>query len=200
MQHGSIVLGFDDLDPDLILEYIIHGLETVILRYFNIFGFRQGIASPYAAVIPKFIEAMLNGKFPTICGDGKQSRDFTFVENVVQANVLTCRAENIAGEVFNIGCGKRTAVNELARIISKLLDQDVKPIYADPRPGDVKHSLAHITKAERLLNHQPKVGIEEGRKRIIQWCIAESGHQSIVYVEKRLFNDGLIFTLVLRRF
>lgn len=149
--------------------YRIYGLESVILRYFNVFGPRQDPVSQYAAVIPKFIKAMLNGKSPTIYGDGEQSRDFTFVENVVEANVLACKAEKVAGEVFNIGCGKRTVVNELARIIGKLMDQNVKPIYADPRPGDVKHSLADITKAQRLLNYRPKVDIEEGLKRIIQW-------------------------------
>jgi len=151
--------------------YRIYGLETVVLRYFNVFGPRQDLTSPYAAVIPKFIEAMLNGEPLTIYGDGEQSRDFTFVENVVEANLRACRTENIAGEFFNIGCGKRTTVNELARIIGKLIDQNVKPIYADPRPGDAKHSLADITKAQRLLNYQPKVDIEEGLRRIIQWYI-----------------------------
>ena len=151
--------------------YRIYGLESVILRYFNVFGPRQDPVSQYAAVIPKFIKAMLNGEPPTIYGDGEQSRDFTFVENVVETNILACRAEKIAGEVFNIGCGKRTAVNELARIIGKLLDQRVKSIYADPRPGDVKHSLADITKAQRLLNYQPKVDIEEGLRRVVQWRI-----------------------------
>ncbi len=149
--------------------YRIYDLETVILRYFNVFGPRQNPISQYAAVVPEFIKAMLNGKSPTIYGDGEQSRDFTFVENVVEASILACRKEKIAGEIFNIGCGKRTTINRLAKLISRLLDKNVEPIYTDPRPGDIRHSLADITKARRLLNYQPHINLEEGLKRTLKW-------------------------------
>lgn len=149
--------------------YQIYGLETVILRYFNVFGPRQNPVSQYAAVVPKFIKAMLKGKSPSIYGDGEQSRDFTFVENVVEANILACGKEKIAGEILNIGGGKRTTINQLAKLISRLLDKNVEPIYTNPRPGDIKHSLADITKARRLLNYQPQVDLEKGLRRTLKW-------------------------------
>lgn len=149
--------------------YRIYGLETVILRYFNVFGPRQNLVSQYAAVIPRFIKAMFNRKSPTIYGDGEQSRDFTFVENVVEANILACREEKITGEIFNIGGGRSTTINQLAELISRLLDKSIEPIYTDPRPGDVRHSLADITKARRLLSYQPRINLKEGLKRTLKW-------------------------------
>ena len=142
--------------------YQVYGLEIVIRRYFNVFGPIQDPVSQYAAVIPKFIKAMLNGESPSIYGDGEQSRDFTFVENVVEASILACGKEKTAGEIFNIGGGKRTTINRLARLISRLLDKNVKPIYTNPRPGEIRHSLADVTKARRLLSYQPQVNLEEG--------------------------------------
>ena len=147
----------------------VYGLETVVLRYFNVFGPRQDPLSQYAAVIPRFIKALLDGKSPSIYGDGEQSRDFTFVENVVEASILACGKENIAGEIFNIGGGKRTTVNRLAKLISRLLNKKAEPTHTDSRPGDVRHSLADIGKAQRLLNYQPKVDLEEGLRRTLRW-------------------------------
>jgi len=149
--------------------YRIYGLETVILRYFNVFGPKQDLVSQYAAVIPKFIKAMLRGESPSIYGDGEQFRDFTFVENVVEANILACGKEKIAGEIFNIGGGKRTTINRLAKLIGKLLDKNVEPIYTNPRPGDIRHSLADISKAQKLLNYQPHINLEEGLKKTLKW-------------------------------
>jgi len=149
--------------------YRIYGLETAILRYFNVFGPRQDPLSQYAAVIPRFIKALLNGKSPSIYGDGEQSRDFTFVENVVEASILACGKDRIAGEVFNIGGGKRTTVNQLAKLISRLLNKKTEPTHTDSRAGDVRHSLADIGKAQRLLKYQPRVNLEEGLKRTLKW-------------------------------
>jgi len=149
--------------------YRIYGLETVILRYFNVFGPKQDPVSQYAAAIPKFIKAMLNGRSPSIYGDGEQSRDFTFVENVVEASILACREEKIAGEIFNIAGGKRTTINRLANLISRLLDKNVEPIYTNPRLGDIRNSLADISKAQKLLNYQPHINLEEGLKRTLKW-------------------------------
>jgi UDP-glucose 4-epimerase len=122
----------------------IYDLPTVCLRYFNVFGPRQDPQSQYAAVIPKFITAMMKGESPVIFGDGEQSRDFTYVKNVVEANILA--AESSATGVFNVACGRRTTLNELVEMISEILGVDSDPKYTDPRPGDVKHSLADITK------------------------------------------------------
>ncbi|MEZ8220521.1 UDP-glucose 4-epimerase [Candidatus Fervidibacteria bacterium JGI MDM2 JNZ-1-D12] len=152
------------------LFWELYGLETVSLRYFNIFGPRQDPTSQYAAVIPRFITALLRGEPPTIYGDGEQTRDFTFVENCVQANLLAARTEGVAGEVFNVGAGKQTSVNELFRLIRSLIGVDhIEPIYEPPRPGDVRHSLADITKAQKLLGYQPVVSLEEGLKQTISW-------------------------------
>ncbi|MBW2005586.1 MAG: SDR family oxidoreductase [Deltaproteobacteria bacterium] len=147
----------------------LYGLETVALRYFNVFGPRQDPTSQYSAVIPKFIHAIRNGQSPTIFGDGEQSRDFTFVENVVQANLLACEEghEDISGEVFNIACGKRITINTLVNSINEILGTDVKPVYADARPGDVKHSLANIGKAQQFLGYKVKVDFYEGLEKVI---------------------------------
>ncbi len=152
------------------LFWNLYGLETVSLRYFNIFGPRQDPTSQYAAVIPRFITALLNGEPPTIYGDGEQTRDFTFVDNCVQANLLAATAENVAGEVINVGSGKQTSVNELFRLIRQLVGADaIEPFYAPPRPGDVRHSLADITKAREKLGYEPRIPLEEGLRRTVEW-------------------------------
>ena len=153
----------------------IYGLETVVLRYFNVFGPRQSPNSQYAAVIPIFIKSFLEEKPPTIFGDGEQSRDFTFVENVVSANLLACHAEGATGEVFNIACGKRTTINDLTRAIKNLLDSPLEPDYDKMRKGDVRHSLADITKAQKLLGYEPKIDLEAGLRKTIKWMKAVSG-------------------------
>jgi len=148
---------------------VIYGLPTVCLRYFNIFGPHQDPASQYAAVIPSFISKMLEGKKPTIFGDGEQSRDFTFVGNVVEANILATDVENISGEVFNVGCGEKTTVNSLAAKINEILSTDIEPDYDQPRPGDIKHSFADISKAKEGLKFEPLVDFSEGLERTIRW-------------------------------
>ena len=147
----------------------IYGLETVCLRYFNVFGPRQDPNSQYAAVIPRFITALHSGGQPTIYGDGEQSRDFTFVENVVAANIAASTAPNAAGEVINIACGARITVNELAQKIGVMLGKKAAPQYLPGRAGDVKHSLADISKAQRLLNLSNLVELETGLQRTIEW-------------------------------
>jgi len=128
--------------------YKVYGLETVALRYFNIFGPRQDPNSYYSAVIPKFIKAYFNNTPPVIYGDGTQSRDFTYIENVVQANLLACKASDAPGHVFNIACGERITLNELAAELKELTNGKVNPVHGDPRPGDIKHSLADISGAK----------------------------------------------------
>lgn len=147
----------------------LYGLETVILRYFNVFGPRQDPNSQYAGVIPKFIKLIKQGKSPIIHGDGMQSRDFTYVSNVVDANLLACQQgmEDLSGEVFNIAFGKRITINDLVNSINKLLSTNIQPHYADPRPGDVKHSLANTGKARQFLGYEPKVDFIAGLERII---------------------------------
>jgi UDP-glucose 4-epimerase len=149
----------------------LYGLETVALRYFNVFGPRQDPTSQYSAVIPKFVSAMLKGDAPVIYGDGEQSRDFTFVENVVHANLLACeeRVEDVSGEVFNVACGKRITLNVLVRTLNSILGTDIQPEYADPRPGDVKHSLANIGKAQQFLEYTPQVDFRKGLEKVVEW-------------------------------
>lgn len=149
----------------------VYGLSTICLRYFNVFGPRQNPRSEYSAVIPKFIFAFLNKKRPVIYGDGFQSRDFTFVENVIDANLkaLDCKFEK--GEVFNIAFGKQTNLLELLNILNKIFKRKVKPLFEKERAGDIKHSFANISKAKRLLNYNPKVSLEEGLKKTIDWFI-----------------------------
>ena len=131
----------------------IYGLPTVALRYFNVFGPRQDPNSQYAAVIPKFITSIMNGESPTVYGDGTQSRDFTFVKNVVNANIKACESKETG--VFNIACGRRIILNDLISMINELLGKDIEAKYVDPRPGDIKHSLADISKA-RSFGYNPK--------------------------------------------
>ena len=149
----------------------VFGLETVALRYFNIFGPRQNPTSQYSAVIPKFVHAYLRGNSPTIEGDGEQSRDFTYIANAIHANLLACHAEGVAGEVFNIGCGQQTSISRLATLIGEMMETDAKPVYTSSRPGDVRHSRADIGKAQQLLGYEPKVGLKAGLRRTIDWFL-----------------------------
>jgi len=149
----------------------LYGLETVALRYFNIFGPGQDSSSSYSAVIPLFISAYLNGEAPKIEGDGEQSRDFTYVANAVHANLLACHAEGVAGEVFNVGCGERASINQLASLIGEMMESDTKPVYVAPRPGDVRHSLADIQKARRLLGYEPQIDLKTGLRRTVDWFL-----------------------------
>lgn len=146
-----------------------YGLETVSLRYFNVFGPRQDPSSPYAAVIPRFISAMLEGRPPVIFGDGLQSRDFTFVENIIEANLLALTAEEAVGEVINVALGERYTLLTLVECLNRILGSRLAPRFEGPRPGDVRHSQASIEKAERLLGYRPKVGFEEGLRRMVEW-------------------------------
>jgi len=146
-----------------------YGLETVSLRYFNVFGPRQDSTSQYSGVLALFIPAVLQSKRPTIYGDGLQSRDFTYVQNVVEANLLACTVPGVAGQVFNVACGDRITVNSMLQQINKITGKDIAPIYADPRPGDIKHSQADITRAKEHLGYQPKISFEEGLRNTIEW-------------------------------
>lgn len=147
----------------------IYGLSTACLRYFNVFGPRQDPSSQYAAVVPHFITRMLRGESPTIYGDGEQSRDFTYVSNVVDANILAAEAEGVSGEIFNIACGEKASVNSLAEKISEFLGKDIRPVYDEPRPGDIRHSLADISKAGKMLEYEPRVTLGEGLERTVRW-------------------------------
>jgi len=150
------------------LYFKLYGLETVCLRYFNVFGPNQDPTSQYSAVIPKFIKLMKENKSPVIYGDGLQSRDFTYVENNVQANLLACEADNVAGEVFNIACGKRFTLLELVGAINTILGKHLSPILEDQRAGDVKHSIADIEKAKAGLKYEPTIGFTEGLKKTLR--------------------------------
>ncbi len=147
----------------------VFNLPTVCLRYFNIFGPRQDPFSQYAAAIPNFITRMVKEETPVIFGDGEQSRDFTYVENVVEANILASKAAGVSGEFFNIACGERTTVNSLVENINKVLDKEIKPSYVDMRPGDIKHSFADISKAKKILKYEPSVPFSEGLRNTILW-------------------------------
>ena len=145
------------------------GLETVALRYFNVFGPRQDPASQYAAVIPKFITAMLAGERPRIYGDGTQSRDFTYIDNVARGNLLACTAANAAGEVINLATGGRVTLNDLVAQLNALLGTDLPPLHTAERRGDIKHSRADISKAQKLLGYAPVVDFAEGLRRTVDW-------------------------------
>lgn len=149
----------------------LYGMPTVCLRYFNIFGAGQNPDSPYAAVIPIFISAMMHGKPATVHGDGEQSRDFCYVDNAVAANMLACStpAERVAGKVFNIACGERFSINDLVRNLNELLDEEIEPVHTPPREGDVRDSLADITLAKDYLGYKPLVRFGEGLKHTVTW-------------------------------
>lgn len=147
----------------------IYGLETVSLRYFNVFGPNQDPTSQYSAVIPKFIRLIMAGKEPVIYGDGTQSRDFTFVENNVWANIQACTAKNAAGKVINVACGERYTLIELVEKINAILGTNIEPKFEHDRAGDVKHSLAGIDKAKELLGYEVRVDFEEGLRRTVEY-------------------------------
>lgn len=149
--------------------YELYGLETVGLRYFNVFGPRQNPASQYAAVIPKFITALLKGNSPTVYGDGEQSRDFTFVSDVVKGNLLAAKAPGAPGDVFNIAYGVRTTLNQLLNLLKKITGNNIDAVYTDFRPGDVKHSLAAIKKAQSVLGYSPEISLETGLRQTVAW-------------------------------
>jgi nucleoside-diphosphate-sugar epimerase len=145
-----------------------YGLETVALRYFNVFGTRQDPSSQYAAVIPNFINALLDGRSPTVFGDGEQSRDFTHVDNVVHANLAAMDATGVSGKVYNIAAGVKTTLNELIGHLQDLMGTDVEPVHDTPRPGEVKHSVADLARARDELGYAPEVGLRDGLSRTIE--------------------------------
>ena len=145
------------------------GLETITLRYFNVFGTRQDPASQYAAAIPAFVTAMLRGERPTVFGDGEQSRDFTYVDDVVEGNRLAMEAGRTRGETVNVACGGSITVNQVIAAVNRVLGTRIEPAYADPRPGDVRHSSADIGLAQRLLGFRPAVPFEEGLRRAVDY-------------------------------
>src|SRR4030066_339965 len=147
----------------------LYGLSTVSLRYFNLFGPGQDPQSQYAAVIPRFITALLTGNPPAIFGDGEQSRDFTYIEDCVSANLLACKAEGASGRVMNGAWGFRTTLNSLFKKIRNITGASIEPIYEASRPGDVKHSLADISQAKDLLKYSPSYSIDEGLKKTVEW-------------------------------
>jgi UDP-N-acetylglucosamine/UDP-N-acetyl-alpha-D-glucosaminouronate 4-epimerase len=176
----------EDMSPDPISPYAVaklaserymisfyrcYGLETVCLRYFNVFGPRQDPSSPYSGVLARFITLMLRGEQPTIFGDGEQSRDFTYIDNVVEANLIACTApaNQAAGEVFNIATGRRITLNETFQALQGLTSYSGQPQYEHVRGGDIKHSLAEIAKAQARLGYNPKVDFEEGLRRTVEW-------------------------------
>ena len=149
--------------------YRLYGLPAVTLRYFNVFGPRQDPHSSYSAVISRFIEAALEGSRPVVHGDGEQSRDFTYVDNVAEANLLACFAEGVCGKAFNIGTGRRITLHELLRSLSSVVGTTIEPVYTSPRPGDVRHSQAGIEEARRCLRFEPSVTFQVGLERTVDW-------------------------------
>ncbi|HPG12952.1 MAG TPA: SDR family oxidoreductase [Chitinophagaceae bacterium] len=154
----------------------LYDMQLIGLRYFNIFGPKQNPKGPYAAVIPLFVEAIINSTSPTINGDGEHSRDFTYVDNAVQANLLSLFTEDqeAINQVYNIACGEQTSLNQLFEYLCEEAGSDLKPIYGPERKGDVKHSLADISKASKLLDYQPSIDVKEGLKRTYRWYLQKS--------------------------
>jgi UDP-N-acetylglucosamine/UDP-N-acetyl-alpha-D-glucosaminouronate 4-epimerase len=147
----------------------LYGFETVTIRYFNVFGPRQDPSSPYSGVISLFISALVEGRRPTIFGDGEQSRDFTYVANVVDGVLRACRAPGVAGRSINVATGGRVTLNQLFAALKELVGADLDPLYAEPRPGDVRHSQADISLARRTLNYEPSVSFEDGLRVTLEW-------------------------------
>ncbi len=153
----------------------LYGIQTVVLRYFNVFGPRQDPTSQYAAVVPRFIAALQEGESPTVYGDGEQSRDFIYVANVVEANLLACEAAEAVGQVINVACGESTSLNELLGILRGIIGADVPTVYVEPRSGDIKHSWADVSRASELLGHQVGVSLEDGLRRTAEWFAEQRG-------------------------
>ncbi len=152
----------------------LYGFETVTTRYFNVFGPRQDPGSPYSGVISLFATALLEGRQPIIYGDGEQTRDFTYVANVVDGVLRACEAPGVAGQVINVATGGRISLNELVRVMNGIVGTQLQPIYKDERAGDVRDSQADITKAKALLGYTPIVSLEEGLRHTLAWCRGES--------------------------
>jgi nucleoside-diphosphate-sugar epimerase len=146
-----------------------YGLETVSLRYFNVFGPRQDPSSPYSGVISKFVTSLLKGETPVIYGDGEQSRDFTYIANVVDANLRAAESADAVGQVINLGIGERVTLNRLLAELQKIIGMNLAPRYEATRAGDVRHSLADITRAKTLLDYNPRVGLAEGLEHTVAW-------------------------------
>lgn len=155
----------------------LFGLEAVCLRYFNVFGPRQSLESQYAVVIPKFITSMLNNEQPPIHGSGRQSRDFTYVDNVVDANIKALTARGATGEVFNIASGKPYTVLSLVDNLNRILGKNIRPKHVAPRPGDVMHTWADISKANRILRCKPEINFIEGLKRTVEWFATQQRYR-----------------------
>ena len=147
----------------------VYGLSTTALRYFNVYGPRQDPTSQYAAVVPNFITAVLEGKAPVIHGDGKQSRDFTFVADAVQANLKAALSPEADGAVVNVAVGERTTINDLAAMVIKLVGANVEPKHLEPRAGDIRHSLADISRAQKLMSYKPQYNLEQGLRKTVQF-------------------------------
>ena len=160
----------------------LYNMEFIGLRYFNIFGPKQSPEGDYAAVIPIFIKAILKNYAPRIDGDGEQSRDFTYVDNAVNANMLSLFTENkkAVNQVYNIACGSQITINQLFYNLRELAQLELEPTYGLPRPGDVKHSLADISKAQRLLNYHPTVLAKKGLNKVYHWCVKQTTHESSI--------------------
>lgn len=159
-----------------------YGLDNVSLRYFNIFGPRQDPASPYSGVLAKFCMAFLEGTQPVVFGDGEQSRDFTFVDNAVQANLLACEAPNVTGKVFNVGCGRRISLNKVLEKLKSLTGKMLATKYEPAREGDIRDSEADISLAREFLSYEPQLGFEEGLARTLEWYRA--AHTKTAKAEK----------------
>ncbi|MDH3283158.1 MAG: SDR family oxidoreductase [Acidobacteriota bacterium] len=148
----------------------LYGLQTVALRYFNVFGPRQDPGSEYSAVVPLFVTAIARGTSPTIYGTGQQTRDFTYIDNVVQANLCAAEApESACGEAYNVACGERVSLIDLVERINRVIGESIEPVHAPPRPGDIQHSLADIDKLRSGLGYEPTVNFEHGLERTIEW-------------------------------
>lgn len=147
----------------------VYGMETISLRYFNVFGPKQDPASEYAAAVPAFVTAILKDQSPTIYGDGEQSRDFTYIDNVVHANILAATAAKTAGQSVNIACAEAVTVNGIIRMINHILGKKVKCRYVDRRAGDVRHSLADISRAKEIIGYKPRVNFRTGLETAIEW-------------------------------
>ena len=163
------------LEAELLAEkYSEMGVKVIGLRYFNVFGSRQDPVSEYAAVIPRFITALMRGEPPTIHGDGEQTRDFTFVGNIVRANLHALEHPNAPGQIFNIAMGAVNSLNQIAKTLQELTGVDAVPQYTEPRPGDIRHSLADVSKAAELLQFEPQISVVEGLNVTIDWYRAQS--------------------------